>query len=85
MSGKSIVDKVGYLTHLDTSRIDEEMLGDIKRARLLHKSALNSNPRNPDIWLSAARIEELDGKMTECRAILRKALEYVPNSEDVWI
>ena len=56
VSGKTVVDKVGYLTHLDTSRMEEEMIGDIKRARLLHKSALNSNPKNPDIWLSAARI-----------------------------
>jgi hypothetical protein len=32
------------------------MLGDIKRARILHKAALASNPKNPDIWLSAARI-----------------------------
>ena len=39
------------------------MLGDIKRARMLHKAALASNPKNPDIWLSAARVEELDGKL----------------------
>lgn len=39
------------------------MLGDIKRARMLHKAALKSNPKNADIWLSAARIEELDGKL----------------------
>jgi len=41
---------------LDTTKIDEEMLGDIKRARMLHKAALKSNPKNADIWLSAARI-----------------------------
>jgi hypothetical protein len=57
------VDRIGYLTHLDTNRIDEEMIGDIKRARLLHKAALKSNPRNTDIWLSSARIEEIDGKL----------------------
>jgi hypothetical protein len=50
------VDRIGYLTSLDITKVDEELLGDIKRARLLHKAALISNPKNPDIWLSAARI-----------------------------
>ena len=54
------------------------MLGDIKRARLLHKAALASNPKNADVWLSAARIEEIDGKLQECRNILHKALEHCP-------
>lgn len=61
------------------------MLGDIKRARLLHKAALASNPKNVDVWLSAARIEEIDGKLQECRNILHKALEHCPLSEDIWI
>lgn len=39
------------------------MIGDIKRARILHKAALVSNPRNADVWLSAARIQEIDGKI----------------------
>jgi hypothetical protein len=33
------------------------MIGDIKKARMLLKSAMSSNPKNPDIWLSAARVE----------------------------
>ncbi len=39
---------------------------------MLLKSALNSNPKNADIWVSAARVEELDGKIQEARDILRK-------------
>lgn len=39
------------------------MIGDAPKARLLLKSAMQSNPRNPDIWISAARVEELDGKI----------------------
>jgi hypothetical protein len=35
----------------------------VKKARLLLRSALASNPKNSDIWLSAARVEELDGKL----------------------
>lgn len=57
VTGKSNIDKVGYLTQLGASRIDSEFLGDTKKARILLKSAMMSNPKNPDIWLSAARIE----------------------------
>jgi pre-mRNA-processing factor 6 len=64
---QSTVDRVGYLTQLNTSKMDPEMLGDLTRARLLLKSAVQSNPKNPDIWMSAARVEELDGKLNEAR------------------
>ena len=33
------------------------MIGDVAKARLLLKSAMLSNPKNPDIWISAARVE----------------------------
>ena len=41
---------------------------------MLYKSALASNPKNPDVWLAAARVEENDGKIHECRGLLRKAV-----------
>jgi pre-mRNA-processing factor 6 len=64
---QSTVDRVGYLTQLSTAKINPEMIGDISRARLLLKSAVQSNPKNADIWISAARVEELDGKLNEAR------------------
>ncbi len=67
VSGQSNVDKIGYITQLNSQKLDAEFLGDVKKARLLLKSALASNPKNPDIWLSAARVEELDGKLKDCR------------------
>ena len=67
MTGKSNVDKVGYMTELNTHKLDSEFIGDVKKARILLKSALSSNPKNPDIWLSAARVEELDGKINDSR------------------
>ncbi len=51
------VDKIGYLTQLNTNKINPEMIGDVSKARLLLKSAMLSNPKNPDIWVSAARVE----------------------------
>lgn len=32
------------------------MVGDLKKARLLHESALELYPKNEKLWLSAARI-----------------------------
>ena len=34
------------------------------------KSVIHSNPKNPDGWIAAARIEELDGKLKEARNLL---------------
>lgn len=67
VSGKSNVDRVGYITQLNSQKLDAEFLGDVKKARTLLKAALLSNPKNSDIWLSAARVEELDGKIKDCR------------------
>ena len=61
--GKSQFDKIGYLTQLSTKNKESDFLGDVKRARVLLKSALNSNSNNADIWVSAARVEEIDGKI----------------------
>jgi pre-mRNA-processing factor 6 len=85
MNSQPSMDKIGYLTQLNTSKMESEFIGDVKKARLLLKSAMLSNPKNPDIWISAARIEELDGKIAECREILRKAIEHCPMNEDIWI
>jgi pre-mRNA-processing factor 6 len=64
---QSTVDKVGYLTQLNTAKIDSTMIDDISRARLLLKSALMSNPKNADLWVSAARVELMDRKMDSAR------------------
>ena len=38
---------------------------------------MTSNLKNPDIWLPAARVEELDGKIKDCREVMRKPLRPV--------
>jgi len=34
-------------------------IGDIKKARLLLKSVINTNPKHAPGWIAAARLEEL--------------------------
>lgn len=40
----------------------EQEIGDFDKVRKIMKSVINSNPKNADGWIAAARIEELDGK-----------------------
>lgn len=51
------------LTELSSIPVHTEAeIGDFERVRKIMKSVINSNPKNPDGWIAAARIEELDGK-----------------------
>lgn len=45
--GKSELDKDGYMTQLESVVVNNsEQIGDLKKARLIMKSAINSNPTN---------------------------------------
>ena len=64
VEGLKTVDKSGYLTDLASVPINSEAeIGDFKKARILIKNVINTNPKNANAWMSAARIEELDGKL----------------------
>lgn len=55
---------LGYLTSLASlPKFTETEIGDFKKARLLLKSVILTDPKNSFGWIAAARIEELDGKM----------------------
>ena len=40
-------------------------ISDIKKARLLLKSVINTNPRHAPGWIAAARLEEVAGKLQQ--------------------
>jgi pre-mRNA-processing factor 6 len=62
------VNKTGYLTALSKLPINtDEDISDLKKARVLMKSIINSDPKNPKGWVAAARVEELDGKLAIAR------------------
>jgi pre-mRNA-processing factor 6 len=64
VSGTSTVDRKGYLTELGSRPVNSESdIGDFKKARAIVKSIINCNPKNPDGYISAARVEVLDGKI----------------------
>lgn len=47
VSGQTVVDPKGYLTDLSSIKISSEAeIGDIKKARMLYKSVINTNPKH---------------------------------------
>ena len=74
------------MTDLNSIKINNETeISDLKKARALLKSVILSNPKNASGWIAAARIEELDGKLTEARDILQKACDNFHDNEDIWL
>ena len=58
------MDKEGYLTTLNGIQSMNNSINDIhdfKKARLLLKSVINTDPKNSQAWIASARVEELDG------------------------
>ena len=86
VSGQSVVDSSGMLTALNTVDVTKNVdISDLKKARLLFKSLINSNPKKARGWIAAARVEELDGKVQEAKNILAQGVEHAPYSEDLWL
>lgn len=80
------LDTVGYLTKLNTQTLirADHNIQDIKKARLLLKSIRETDPFNEQGYLGGARVELIDGKEEVARGLLRKGLEKIPTSEDIW-
>jgi hypothetical protein len=58
------VDPKGYLTDLTSIKISSDAeISDIKKARLLLKSVIQTNPKHAPGWIAAARLEEVAGKL----------------------
>lgn len=84
--GTSVVNKNGYLTDLNALKLNTETeINDIKKAKLLMKSARKNNPDSSLGWISGARIEELDGQLESARKIIAEACDLFPTDPDVWI
>lgn len=56
-------------------------ISDIKKARLLLKSVINTNPRHAPGWIAAARLEEVAGKLAQARELIMKGCELCPTNE----
>lgn len=60
VSGQTVVDPKGYLTDLKSVKITSDAeISDIKKARLLLKSVIQTNQKHAPGWIAAARLEEM--------------------------
>mmetsp|Transcript_809 Transcript_809/g.1566 ORF Transcript_809/g.1566 Transcript_809/m.1566 type:complete len:972 (-) Transcript_809:183-3098(-) len=86
VSGQTVVDPKGYLTDLNHVKVNSETeVSDIKKARLLLKSVITTNPKHAPGWIAAARLEKETGKLAAARAVIMKGCEICPTSEDCWL
>ncbi|CAL9228663.1 unnamed protein product [Arabidopsis halleri] len=86
LSGQTVVDPKGYLTDLKNMELTNDAeIFHISRARPLLKCITQSNPKNPNGWIAAARLEERAGKIKAARIQIQKGCNECPNYEDVWV
>ena len=86
VAGQTVVDPAGYLTSLSTLKVSSTAeISDVKKARLLLKSVIGTNPKHAPGWIAAARLEELAGKMQAARSFAQRGCDACPGNADVWI
>ena len=86
VSGQTVVDPRGYLTDLGSLRVSSDAeVSDIKKARLLLKSVVQTNPAHAPGWIAAARLEELAGKLSAARQLAQQGCDSCPGNEDMWL
>jgi len=86
VSGQTVVEPRGYLTDLQGLRVSSDTeVSDVKKARLLLKSVVATNPGHAPGWIAAARLEELAGKLGQARALAQQGCQACPQSEDLWL
>ena len=86
VTGQTVVDPKGYLTDLKSVVVKSDSeISDIKKARLLLKSVIKTNPKHAPGWIAAARLEEVAGKLAQARELIMKGCELCPGAEDVWV
>ncbi|KAL7000360.1 Protein STABILIZED1 [Sarracenia purpurea var. burkii] len=86
VSGLTVVDPKRYLTDLKSMKITSDAeISDIKKARLLLKTVIQTNPKHTPGWIAAARLEEVAGKIQAAKQLIKKGCEECPKNVDVWL
>lgn len=86
VSGQTTIDPKGYLTDLGSVMVKSDAeISDIKKARTLLTSVINTNPKSAPGWIAAARLEEIANRLAQAREIINRGCEAAPDSEDIWL
>ncbi|AET39908.1 U4/U6-U5 snRNP complex subunit PRP6 Ecym_5130 [Eremothecium cymbalariae DBVPG len=78
-----------YLLELDansTRAADvDRQLQDLKKTRAVLASYRKSDPKNPQAWIAAARLEENAKQFRQAKLLIDEGCQECPRSEDVWL
>ncbi|XP_061385339.1 pre-mRNA-processing factor 6-like [Danaus plexippus] len=86
VTGQTVIDPKGYLTNLNTLAVTSNTnVADIKKARLLLRSVIQTNPNHAPGWIAAARLEEFGGKIQAARDIIAQGCLQCNKVDDVWL
>jgi pre-mRNA-processing factor 6 len=86
VTGQTVLDPKGYMTELKSIKINTDTeISDIKKARLLLRSVVQTNPKHGPGWIAAARLEEVAGRTQTARKIIGQGLDNCLTDEDVWL
>lgn len=79
------VDAREYLAQMESQTAARNQIGDVKRARLMLQSAVQTNPTSSQAWIGLIRLEEADLELKKARELVLQACEACPDSEEVWL
>lgn len=86
VTGQTVVDPKGYLTDMKSVQVSSTAdIQDIKKARKLLQSVIQTNPGHAPGWIAAARLEADLGKLSVARSIISQGCKACPRSEEVWM
>eukprot|EP00917_Polyrhabdina_sp_WS-2016_P010210 GHVP01022490.1.p1 GENE.GHVP01022490.1~~GHVP01022490.1.p1 ORF type:complete len:984 (+),score=204.14 GHVP01022490.1:15-2966(+) len=86
VSGQTVIDPKGYLTDLNAIHMRSDVdMADIKKARHLLRSVVQTNPNHAPGWIASARLEELAGELSSAKELIAEGCHKCPKNEDVWL
>jgi len=85
-TGHSDFSSVNYLTDLDAMKINSSNeISDIKKARKLLFSIIETNPKSSQGYISLARLEVATGNILAARKIILSGCQNCSQNSDIWL
>ena len=74
------------MTELQSVKVNSAAeVSDIKKARMLMQSVIDSNPALASGYIGLSRLEKDTGRLKEAREVIMRGCERCASSEDVWM
>lgn len=76
-----------YLQDLESSNIHDTPVrfDDVKKSRHILEAYRKANPRDPQVWIDSARLEEGVNKFTRSKNLIEEGCKLCPRDENIWL